>query len=97
MVVFNADEEVADQIYTTAIKDETVFYPAPESNSLSMEMLLMENGITTDYIIENGALLEIIFRYNCDLKYSFCEPIMEFSMLSDDTEPPIYIEDSNTY
>ena len=69
-------------LYGTPLTNETIFYPKPQANAISLQSLLQENEMTLEDVLGAGAILKMNFEYNCELKYSSCEPEITFDRLS---------------
>ena len=53
--------------------------------------------MTLEEVVASGAILKINFNYNCELKYTECEPTITFDRLSFPEDGPIEIEESISY
>ena len=86
-------------IYTTQIdaNHQDLFYPHPLANAISIRQLLSSSHINLNDIMNTGAIIRVLFNYECNVKKPLCIPKLEFESLLKTGDPPIYLEDALSY
>ncbi len=72
-------------------------YPAANANAISLASLLKESGVSDKELQSTGAVVKLIFAYNCELHQTTCYPTLTFEKLSKEGDLPIEVEDTIPY
>lgn len=96
VVQFGSERDIDDIIVSTPLvqKDnksakKPVFYPSPNANAITLATLIKETDLSIDDVINKGAIIKMVFNYECDLGHDECSPHVAFERLSHANDMPV--------